>query len=1464
MTSHRPPHGDRGAGTLRRSRRVLSASTFALILGVAGVALSQPAPTAAPPASAPAGSVTPPPAAPPPGTGTPGTLGVGNGGPAQGTPVPAPPGAASPTAPGAPTASGSAAPSASAPAQHPGTHGLPPPSADQLAALAELQKEADAYEKAARDYRATITGIVKHHYEDRKRRILAALDSEISIESKALADAREEAIKKHEEFVAKYSGPNADPENTPDKMFRLAALYEERARDREDDAAVNAGLAEAIALYKRVIREFSQYREIAAIYYYLGHALKDSSRLFEAQQVWRSMVCRNHYSYPVPVDPKDATRDIIGRLPQDHDSDFWRGWDNRHPEPIDIANRKAKLQPKKGPKKTKKQQEEEAVYAEPGGPDETVYVTPYPEDCEPLPQKTKPGEEVRYINEVWWLIGDHHFDEIDPAGGPYNFNRAETAYRHSIKYQRRPVYGVAMYKLAWTYFKQQRYEQSVKQFIELLRYTDEEEKKTGDTGADFRTEAYTYIAGSLTYLDFVGPGPSDPYVPRSDVLDTEQDPRQVELKMRIAIDRVQDAKLIPQGEKWSVEVYKALMQEFKELNQYRNLVEVAELILKKWPLHRDAPVIQNTIADVYDTLTGQSRAGTAERAESSAKALEARTKLARYVGTTDWTEANKDDPEALQTAERLVRGGLRRAAADHTNAGSSLANQAVSIGDKDSRDPILERALSEYKLAAQGWAGYLGQDENSPDAYESRYWLADANHMVVVLTVALDRSPSQAEIDEARRTAIDVRDSNEDDKYLQPSAYMVVDIAHQALTDQYNLFKRTNGAQGIEQRDQLKLVNVGTKEETYAKDPVPEQVLAAIAARDEYVRRVPPALDSQNNIPVYRFWGGEYYFIYGQFEDAKKRFTPIYDTECGKTPWGYKAWERLTTMANRDGNVDESRRLAEAVLPPKGKSCAVSKEDQLKEATIARPTIALGYYVDAGKAFTKAQNMQDGPERNKAWREAAALYKVALEKAPARDEAPEAAMNGAYCYKQVGDYDQAIAMYSLFIKEYGSDDVLSKLEKGDPSAKPPKNPDPAKYQERTGYLKQAYDALSAAYVLFFNYRSAAETFETISKTRHFSEADRRTAAKNAVILYANVGDNDKMLQSRTTFFGLNAPADAKAEIDFLVASADLKVWDENGLDDGANKQARIKAMSSMEAYYNANKSNAAATGFVVQAAYHAYKLRTAGKDSKARDWAKNTMQAFDKFKSSSPIIDGRNKALSSLQADMAAEAAYQQVDDAIKAEFDYESGHHRYEGVIDKVVKKFDDDVKKANDKYWKQLQTIITTYESRPWSVAARARQGSLYDSCRTGLYNARAPGLKLYTDKEEKLLKLAETSDREDLQEQADAIRQRRREQWREARERKLGDADKAMVKFYVEAVVWGKTWKVRNQAVDRAIQKLAFYTDILGDAKLREFSQGILDPDGQKPFEYKDGMFLRTRPGMTPSLQPNGVAKPLPVLP
>ncbi|MFO0550408.1 MAG: hypothetical protein U0271_18580 [Polyangiaceae bacterium] len=1335
--------------------------------------------------------------------------------------------------------------------------GPPPPTDDQIAALAELQKEADNYEAQAKEYRSTITRIVKHHYEERKRRILSALDREITIEKKALIDAREEAIRRLEAFVARYSGPNAHPENTPDAMFRLAALYEERARADEtdiSDAELAARLQQAITLYKTIIQEFPKYRELAGVYYYLGHALNDSNRKEEAQQVWRSLVCSNVYTYPVPADPSDPNKDQIMALPQDHDDHYWEEWNRRHPEPIKGGGGGGKATGKPKPK-TKKSVTDDLV-------DETSFQNPFPSTCTPIPQKVLAGAEPRYIAEVWWLIGDYHFNEISRAAGAFNYNRAQAAYTNSLQFKKPPIYGVAMYKLAWTYFKQQRYKQSVLQFIELLRYADEQEKLTGDAGADFRSEAYTYIAGSLTYLDFDGPGPDEPYIPRNDVLDTEQDPAKQEQKMHVAIDRVQDPNLIPQNEKWTVEIYKALAQEFSELNQYKNTIEVSELILKKWPLDCGAPVVQNRIAEIYDTMMRAKREGTPEYEEYAAKALEARTKLAEYVGANKpWTRACINDPEAIQTAERLVRGGLRRAAADHTNAGRALAEEGLRSGDKSERDKVFERALREYQLAAQGWEGYLVQDENSSDAYESRFWLADANHMIVVLTVALDRVPTDAQVQVARSTAVAVRDSNEDSKYLQPAAFFVVDVAYQQLQAQYKRFKVTNGSEGVEMQDGVTTVKEGEKEKV-VKKTIPPAVLAVMIAREEYTQRVPEASDVMvdvDNVSVpqskaYKYDVANYYFNYGDFDEARKRFYPMYATECGNSPFGAKAWSKLKSMAALEENIDETRKLAEAVIQ---KPCATTEEGKIAEQEEAVKIQKRGYYIDAAQAYEAAEKMPPGPERDAQWRKAAALYKTALEKAPSHDEAPEAAMWGANAYKQVGEYDDAIAMYELFIKEYGNEDRLKALENGDPKANPPVEKNLEKYEKRRKNLKDAYDALASAHALFFNYRAAAETNDTISRNKRFDEADRRQAAMNALILYANMGDEDKMLAARKTL-GENKPSvEQTMEADFLIANSDLKDWNENGSDDGSNKSARLKAMGSMEAYYLKNRNTKEAARFNVNAAYLAAKMHRVGKDAKAVEWCQNTMKAFDTFKSSPD-------AAGSLEADMAAECAYRAVDEELKAKFDYDTGHHRYTGVIDKVKQQYEKDVKEANDVWFPKLQAVIDQYASAKWTVAARARQGSLYDSCRTGLYNATPPAVKLYTDAEEKALKRAEDSNDDALLEKADQIRQTRREQWRALRENELGEADRAMVKFYVEATLIAKMYKVRNEGSELAIRRLAFFTDILGNPKMREYSQVVVDPETKANFKYEDNIFLRTRPGLTSDPAADGMPSPLPVAP
>jgi hypothetical protein len=1220
-------------------------------------------------------------------------------------------------------------------------------------------------------------------------------------------------VRRLEDFVKRYSGPYAHPEATPDAMFRLAALFEERARS-DSEATLEEALLPAIGLYRRIIREFPNYKEIAGVHYYLGHAYTDAGLLEEAQQSWRALVCNNHFS--VQDDPNAPDKILLQPLVQDHDDKFWEEWYGKNPIPLDQLTPERSKTPRV-----------------PDPAQELGFKNPY-EGCEALPQEVKPQQDPRYVAEVWWQLGNYHFDQLDAGAGPYALNRSAAAYERGMEFKKPPLYGVSMYKRAWAYYKQQRYRDAVKWFVELLKYADEQEKETGDPGADFRTEAYTYIAGSLTHTDFDGPPGSDPYIPRVDVFDEFSDPVQQEEQLRIAITRVQDPALIPQDQKWTVEVYKALAQEFTDITQNRNAIATLELTLKNFPLDRDAPAMQDRVADLYDELARLAPEGSLVGKEAGAQALAARTKLADYVGNSPWTRKNQDDPEAIDTAERLVRRGLQRAAADHTNAARNHVAHAKQLTDERAQRELLDQAISEYQLAGKGWAGYIDQDPNAIDAYESRFWLADARFWALVLQIQTGENPDQRDVDLAVRASEEVRDSNEDDQYLQPAAYYLVVIADKVLDGRYKAFEDSGGTAGLARQDQVSFEGDGD-ERRPLRLTVPREVVFAAKVRDDYNQTIDPVDDPQKNGLLYAFQAADHYFVYGQFDEARARFGEIYQEYCGANEWGYRAWEKLVSMSNFQADAAQSRALVDA------KSCAFDEETRAAEEAIRTPVRQGVAYLDARKLYDEAEQAKEGPERDSKWRAAAAAYKVALDAAPERDEAPEAAMNGAYAYKQVGEYDKAIEMYELFIARYGNDQKLMALKQGDPTAKPPVVANPARYENRAKFLKMAYDALANAYVLFFDYPKAAKTFEEISANGHFSQDDRRTAAQEAMNLSASLGDSAAMAHSRDGFARLGASNRDLAEADFVAASAQLKQWDALSPDKGANAQARQKAEASMKKYYESREKDPDATEFLVEAAYWMAKMKRSAKDPQEAQWWQRSITAFIRQRTNAPLNEqGTNSALGSRQANMAAEGAFAMLDDDIRNRFDYETGHHRFRGTPQQVLESYQKAALEAKS-WYDQLQAIVDQYGSPEWGTAAIARQGSLYDSLRSGLYNTRPPELIMFDKKTEELLRRAEESDNIDLQDKADAVRTKVETAWQDMRDRELGSADQVAVDRYGAAVVLARRYNVNNTAVVRAIRRLAFLTDIVGEQKLAAYASRVND------LGYSEGMFLRLRPGM-----------------
>ena len=634
----------------------------------------------------------------------------------------------------------------------------------------------------------------------------------------------------------------------------------------------------------------------------------------------------------------------------------------------------------------------------------------------------------------------------------------------------------------------------------------------------------------------------------------------------------------------------------------------------------------------------------------------------------------------------------------------------------------------------------------------------------------------------------------------------------------------------------------------------------------------PEKLDPNKNSIAYQYYIGETYFLYGDFASAKARFQPMYKDHCAKDEYGYRAWEKLITMSNVSRDVDTSRALAEA---EKQHSCTVTEAQKGSAGLIVNPTLQEAAYVDARKKFDEARNAPPGPGRDALWRQAGGLYEAALSAAPARDDAPEAAMNAAYAYKQVGDFNKAIELYNKFITEYGSDARLAALQNGDAKAKVA--PDPKKYAERLGYLNDAYDALGTTYYSFFNYQKAAETYEKVAGNQRFSEDKRKTAAKNAILIYAAMGQKDQAITSQKLINSLHPTADEKLSADYAIADFDYKQWDPESSDSGTNGQSRRAAENSLTSFYSANRNNNAAGKYVTEAAYQIAKLKKAGGDPGYHSWFKTTILAWENFRTHATVdAKGKNEATLPPFVDYAAEAEYTLLDEDIKAKWDTSPDRKTYTGAIDDILGKYNDKGVKlskgkyiadteAADKYDQALDHIVKTYASLEWVPTALARQGSIYDGLRTGLYNTVPPQLKYFTPAQDKALTAMENSGRDDLATRADDLRTRAKEGWRAKKESELAGSDTAMVRRYAGAVALARKYNVRNDAVQHAIEKLAYYTDIIGEAKMREYVTSTPDPtDGTKKLTYTDGQYVQSRPGLTSTPPANGGASFAPAQP
>ena len=225
----------------------------------------------------------------------------------------------------------------------------------------------------------------------------------------------------------------------------------------------------------------------------------------------------------------------------------------------------------------------------------------------------------------------------------------------------------------------------------------------------------------------------------------------------------------------------------------------------------------------------------------------------------------------------------------------------------------------------------------------------------------------------------------------------------------------------------------------------------------------------------------------------------------------------------------------------------------------------------------------------------------------------------------------------------------------------------------------------------------------------------------------------------------------------MIASSALKQWDP--AEPGPRRQpegARARRGGDASLLRSQRARTPRRAQFAVEAAYWARQdqARRAATRREASGGT-TTKQAFERYRAGARRKpDGTSAALGSRQAGIRRRGGVHAARRRSSARASTtRPGHHRYAGTTVEVLDQYRKGAAEAQKSLRRSCNTSVDDYASPEWATAAIARQGSLYDSLRTGLYNTRPPALKMFDKKTEALLSRAENSDNLELQEQADA---------------------------------------------------------------------------------------------------------------
>jgi len=533
----------------------------------------------------------------------------------------------------------------------------------------EMAQDAARFAEAAASYRRAAGDVMKQTYKRRMDGIREKYEPQIQATEKSEKARRLDAIAMFEAFLAKYP---TDRRWTPDAMFRLAELY-----------------------YEKSAEEFLVAQET------YQKALDGPNPPAEASPIPDYTATINLYRRLIGEFPNyrflDAALYLLG---------FAHGEMVQEPQAkqallaLTCANRYRAL--------------EEAV---PAKEPTTALTDGLQRKLQDIYEGCEPAKgDSRFLAEAWTRVGEMHFDNAE-------LEEAISAYSKVLAFKDSSYYDKALYKLAWSYYRDNRFPEAITEFDRLVKWADERKAMGDQFGSDLRPEAIQYLAISFSEPDWDG--------------DTVPDPDTGLVRAR----KFYDGR---EAEPHVREVFQKLGDIYFDTTKFVEAVEIYKELLARWPLNPDAPLVQEKIVGAF------------ERERNMVAAAKEREALGRnYTKGTEWYEANKTNAEAIAVAEQLSEDALL-AAATGVHAAAQACKARVDAGQA-----TIDQCKEMYATAADLYEKYLAAYPGSKRAYEFSAFYADALYY-------------SGQIDKAIVAYTAVRDSELDNKYQEDSAFRVI------------------------------------------------------------------------------------------------------------------------------------------------------------------------------------------------------------------------------------------------------------------------------------------------------------------------------------------------------------------------------------------------------------------------------------------------------------------------------------------------------------------------------------------------------------------------------------------------------------------------------------------------------------------------------------------------------------------